>query len=156
MVWTAHVNGRQHREKVSALKNPAAETQFAKPEVVVGLKRKADVGNTPSPSKKGIPSDFFDNKKPILSSKPSVPIKSILKNAPVKTSSQSLNQVTMSDISKSVDTPMETDQLVHSSSYNATLSDKPPSKIENPPTAVPEGFFDDPKLDAKVFFLSFV
>ena len=132
MVWTAHVNGKQHREKVAQLKRPKpAEDAFAKPaQSVATLKRKAqDPSCGPSPSKKGVPSDFFDSHPP--------PIKSILKNSTKPTTPQ----------------PVPADHGPKSNNQQPVMLMQKTGNVpmsESASGSVPEGFFDDPKLDAKV------
>lgn len=160
LVWTAHVNGRQHREKVVALKKPVIENQFMKPKQIPAIKRKAESdttsdGSVDMPAKKGVPRDFFDN-QPRMFGAMSAPmaIKSILKNA--RKPPQHDPNVVKAEVSKSVE-DMETDD-------GFETSNKIPSENENLTlhqvdtiscTAIPEGFFDDPKMDAKVRQIEF-
>ena len=151
MVWTAHVNGRQHREQVLALKKPKSEPQFAKPQVTLAIKRKADPtsgceasanGSTPSPSKKGVPADFFDTPKSFVASNAAQakPIKSILKNSSSKPSPMAPPPPVVRKV----------EETQHQLDQEMEMEDDQQSKtIENTGT-IPEGFFDDPKLDAKV------
>ena len=139
MVWTAHINGKQHRDKIEELKQPkkVQDNKFVKPQAVPAIKRKGELdgsSTSASPSKKGIPEDFFDRKPiPIIGKPVLKPIKSILKNAP-KLPAQ---PPPISD-GPEPDIAMETDNRVPSPVPKATSSE------------LPEGFFDDPKLDAKV------
>lgn len=155
MVWTAHVNGRQHREQVLALKKPRSEPQFAKPQAASAIKRKADLpagvednGGVPiaSPSKKGVPADFFDSQvKPVTTVQAPKQIKGILKKS---AESPNVHQVK----------PQITQPPAHPSATHISES-KTPSTVQvqssaevllDNPKSIPEGFFDDPKLDAKV------
>ena len=148
MVWTAHINGRQHREKVLSLKKPKIEPQFAKPLSTTAIKRKAEpqngsetlTGTSPSPSKKGVPVDFFDNnlQPPSMMTTSSKPIKSILKNS----SKPSIPHQSVSDVSSTItSTTKEVD--THSAQPSVEM-------VPENSNSLPEGFFDDPKLDAKV------
>jgi zinc finger protein 830 len=155
-VWTAHVSGRQHREQIEALKKPKASDNFAKPLAVSAIKRKADseasesyVVASPSPSKKGVPSDFFDNK--ISSNNTPKPIKSILKN-----SSRPPIQPKVVSHEIAGDEQMDVDEMQHITaqvSYNSSkVINEGNVSVKNQTNPIPEGFFDDPKMDAKVFF----
>lgn len=145
MVWTAHINGRQHRENVAFLKQSKMETQFTKPQNIPAVKRKADSiissSSQPSasPSKKGVPADFFD-KQPSLNTPVSapVPIKSILKNS-TKTSFVPTSEV--------VTVLAPTDEMETDDAVMIPPTNEPNQVSSNP---IPEGFFDDPKMDAKV------
>jgi len=120
--WNAHVNGKEHKQKVIELKSniqqKSAEHVFAKPAPVTspstniqrGVKRSHDVAaageSTSVNSQSALPADFFDNsssKPPVITSKPVV----------VPTNESSSN-------------------------------------------ALPEGFFDDPAMDAKVRKVEYV
>jgi len=149
MVWTAHVNGRQHRDKVAQLKKPKpAESQFTKPSSVTAVKRKADTGCGPSP-KKGVPSDFFDASP--------TPIKGILKNTPkpIASPQSSLNPVKSSSslnaplkpVSSQIPSKLAPTQLIPST---IDVNQTPSNQKSSESGSLPEGFFDDPKLDAKV------
>ena len=149
MVWTAHVNGRQHRDKVAQLKKPKpAESQFTKPSSVTAVKRKADTGCGPSP-KKGVPSDFFDASP--------TPIKGILKNTPkpIALPQSSLNPVKSSSslnaplksVSSQIPSKLALTQLIPST---IDVNQTPSNQKSSESGSLPEGFFDDPKLDAKV------
>lgn len=142
MVWTAHVNGRQHRDKVTQLKKPKpSESQFTRPPDVSAIKRKAETGCGPSP-KKGVPSDFFDVSP--------APIKSILKNAtkPISSHQAPIKPVSSPQIStlQVPSKPTATLQIPLKSDINQIV----PNQKSNETGSLPEGFFDDPKLDAKV------
>ncbi|KAI9556853.1 hypothetical protein GHT06_016645 [Daphnia sinensis] len=160
LVWTAHVNGRQHRERVLALKTPAVETQFMKPKQIPAIKRKAEPSTTSDgfddmPTKKGVPRDFFDSQPPKFAEMPApMPIKSILKNA--RKPSQHDHYVVKAEVSKLVE-DMETDDGFETSnkipSENEKLTSHPVDTISS--NALPEGFFDDPKMDAKVRQIEF-
>lgn len=140
MVWTAHINGRQHREQVIALKK-AKETPA--PKESHALKRKSELDATscteaaPSPVKKGIPSDFFDKKPTPIQNTGQKVIKGILKN-----SSKPKEVDTLEDNAMEVEeTPTTEDQQTQETQKEVTSDST---------VALPEGFFDDPKLDAKV------
>ena len=156
MVWTAHINGKQHKEKVAALKKlkqPAEPPQFAKPQAVSGaVKRKGDtdIVTAPSPSKKGVPADFFDSAASVP--KPaSKPIKSILKNAP-RPSHPPITNVSTSDIDDmDIDFPTNIPAAVTNMKQEEMVQSKQGVTEHQASSGdLPEGFFDDPKLDAKV------
>ena len=155
-VWTAHVSGRQHREQIDALKKPKVAEHFVKP---LAVKRKAIEPESskslnsasPSPSKKGVPSDFFDNKS--SNNGQPKPIKSILKNSlkptvqAVATGQELATDVQM-DVDESYEVPVQISQSVLSDIKSGSLTSLAVDQLNH----IPEGFFDDPKLDAKVMF----
>lgn len=158
-VWTAHVSGRQHREQIEALKKPKSSDNFAKPLAVSAVKRKADSETTsvasPSPSKKGVPSDFFDNKVVSSITTTPKPIKSILKNSSRPTIQP---QVARNEIPS--DEQMDVDEVQHVTAQVSLNSFKDINEgnfiVNNQTNHIPEGFFDDPKMDAKVRHIDFV
>lgn len=154
LVWTAHINGRQHREKVLSLKKPAVETQFMKPQLIPAVKRKAESltttdGSADMPAKKGVPKDFFDNQPPKFGAMSApMPTKSILKNA----RKPQHDCYVVKDEASTLVEDMETDDGFETSSEISTKNEK---MISQPvditcSNVIPEGFFDDPKMDAKV------
>lgn len=155
MVWTAHINGRQHREQVLALKKPKSEPSFLKPQAAQAVKRKAGAtsineasnGSSPSPSKKVVPADFFDNQPPpgTVNAAP-MPIKGILKNSAKPTPMLPFSHA----VRKIKETPeadheMETNEVKVANNQQSTAVSS-----TDDPNKLPEGFFDDPKLEAKV------
>ncbi|EFX81429.1 hypothetical protein DAPPUDRAFT_50175 [Daphnia pulex] len=157
LVWTAHVNGRLHREKVLSLKNPKVEAQFTKPQIIPAVKRKADSittnGSAASPSKKGVPKDFFDNQPPNFIAP--MPIKSILKNSTKPKYDSNVDKIEITQSTLIED--METDDAPEVSSQTPSgteISTSQPGDASSS-NAIPEGFFDDPKMDAKVRQIEF-
>lgn len=150
LVWTAHVNGRLHREKVLSLKNPKVEAQFTKPQIIPAVKRKADSITTnvyeASPSKKGVPTDFFDNQSPDFSAP--MQIKSILKNSTKRKYDSNIVRIETPNLIED----METDDVLEESSQTSGATEKSTSHPGDgtPSNVIPAGFFDDPKMDAKV------
>jgi len=149
LVWTAHVNGRLHREKVLSLKNPKVETQFTKPQIIPAVKRKADSittnGSTASPSKKGVPKDFFDN-QPSNFIAP-MPIKSILKNSTKPRYDSNVVKIETTTLIEDMET--DAPEVSHQTQSTTEKSTSQPGDAISS-NAIPEGFFDDPKMDAKV------
>jgi len=137
--WNAHVNGREHKQKLaelkSSVKQPPTEAVFAKPlppppvSQHRGIKRSHDdvvssndrviVGKstssvpTQSSSHSALPADFFDS-------------------SPVKSSSDN-SKITTKTNASTVQTPL-------------------PEEI----SAIPEGFFDDPHMDARIRKVEYV
>jgi len=148
MVWTAHVNGRQHREKVNELKKPkSVENQFTKPTGISAPKRKAEASSAAPLPKKGIPSDFFDSGP--------APIKSILKNSSKSASSLAVPSKPVAS-PQVPSTPISSLQIPSKPTSSSQVSSQPVNnqaavnQKSGDSGSVPEGFFDDPKLDAKV------
>jgi zinc finger protein 830 len=150
LVWTAHINGRQHREKVLSLKNPKVEAQFTKPQIIPAVKRKADSivtnGSAASPSKKGVPKDFFDNQSPNFNAP--MPIKGILKNSTKPVYDSRVVRIEAPTLIEDMDTNDPLELFSETSSATEKSTSHPGEGI--PSKAIPEGFFDDPKMDAKV------
>ena len=153
MVWTAHVNGRQHREKVNELKKPkSVENQFTKPTGISAPKRKAEASSAAPLPKKGIPSDFFDSGP--------APIKSILKNSSKSASSLAVPSKPVAS-PQVPSTPISSLQIPSKPTSSSQVSSQPVNnqaamnQKSGDSGSVPEGFFDDPKLDAKVFLNPF-
>ncbi|KAK3928570.1 Zinc finger protein 830 [Frankliniella fusca] len=140
-VWNVHINAKAHRDNIHLAKQKKISSEFKSPAIVASpaLKRPNEpVKNDPIPSKK---------------------LKGILKNAPVKTpSSTSLpdnffdgnsvssgghnqSSVVLSHIMETTDVcePMDEDNVNGDNPPNSGLKEE----------ALPEGFFDDPIMDAK-------
>lgn len=146
-VWTAHINGRQHREQVNALKK-AKETHKNVARDPQALKRKSEVEAsaypeaTPSPHKKGIPNDFFD-KMPVptqISGKKV--IKGILKNFSIPKDLPDNHDMEVDETPTPILASVNSNENVQEGALTEDMNDTA--------SAIPEGFFDDPKLDAKV------
>lgn len=137
-VWTAHINGKQHKDHVTALKNvKTQEEQFRKPAMqALPAKRKGEFNEDPSPSKKGVPADFFDAKP----APPPKQIKSILKN-----SNKPLAAGTAIKPETKYTAPVEAS---HRPAPSTNIIQE--EEVATAGGPIPEGFFDDPKLDAKV------
>jgi zinc finger protein 830 len=150
LVWTAHVNGRLHREKVLSLKNPKVEAQFTKPQIIPAVKRKADSittnGSAASPSKKGVPKDFFDNQPPNFIAP--MPIKSILKNSTKPKYDSNVVKIETPTLIEDMETDDAPEVSSQTPSGTEISTSQPGDAISS--NAIPEGFFDDPKMDAKV------
>ncbi|XP_020899673.1 zinc finger protein 830 [Exaiptasia diaphana] len=170
LLWNAHVQGKKHKESLLNLKNkkngtPSSNSKtensqksctFAKPaEVKMDIKRKneEDVRISESPHKKhkvsvstnkqssSIPSDFFDK--------------------PSSQRTTSLVDQTSDDDDDDSDDDDQQQSTASSVIQNKTSTSGLPSdffdnkeknttnKARKPSEELPEGFFDDPKLDAK-------
>ncbi|KAK2713672.1 hypothetical protein QYM36_009521 [Artemia franciscana] len=135
LFWTAHISGRQHRENLAKLQKPQSSSKTA-----LGVKRKADFDDGPAVKRKEtLPEDFFDKSdsrvKPASSF---VKPKSILKNKPTAVQDSKLpttSMPTLGNVSVSL-----------SNGKEAIDIGKPSKSVD---TTLPEGFFDDPVLDAK-------
>lgn len=137
-VWIVHTNGKQHRDNVDLAKKLKEKTNnFTKP-----LKRPL------SPVRQNDDS---------LSKKP----KGILKNATLSTSTQKASS-SKNDVAVNSNVPADffdnkNVKIEPENSYKSKAQSKQKSQNEEvmevesepPDEALPEGFFDDPKLDAK-------
>ncbi|XP_017797188.1 PREDICTED: zinc finger protein 830 [Habropoda laboriosa] len=142
-VWPVHLNSKSHKESIALAKKTKLETDTSK---VQTFKRPSSPSQEASANKKikgilknsttqsaqvlsNLPPDFFDN-----SSKPS--------NGTIPLSTSVIVKVSEND-----------KELVHEkdvkSTENEEEKEKEKSKDITQP-ALPEGFFDDPILDAKV------
>ncbi|CAD5122814.1 DgyrCDS11219 [Dimorphilus gyrociliatus] len=143
ILWDTHLKSRGHKENVELLKSNRLVQE--KP-ISQTLKRKTEeeIKDDNSKTKKSrLPDDFFDN-----SSKTNA--KSILKNAPLKTGSK-VPTVTTEIPSSS----LPSDFFDSGDKEPKPQTSKVDSEVEGPISntaaeQIPEGFFDDPKIDAKV------
>ncbi|XP_020282302.1 zinc finger protein 830 [Pseudomyrmex gracilis] len=141
-VWPVHLNSKVHKENVALAKKTKLETE-SKPSNVTTFKRppspieetsnkkiKGILKNSNQPAvqaKSSLPADFFDNNpKQINGSKPIIP------SAPTQESKDSMVEVDM----------VEAEEVEEE-------KEKEKAKDSNLAT-LPEGFFDDPVMDAKV------
>lgn len=133
-VWTVHINSKNHRQNIAnkvkkkeepILPPPPPPEKFIKPSVST-LKRSAPPPPIPVSTKK---------------------IKSILKNAPAEPKYEKVP----SDFFDTPE-PMETDAPQPSKTEDIQSNENDEDEEEAPVNgdSLPEGFFDDPKLDAKV------
>ncbi|XP_022919560.2 zinc finger protein 830 [Onthophagus taurus] len=123
-VWNVHLNSKQHKENVEAAKKLKEKTN----NFTTAIKRPA----TPPlevPIKK---------------------LKGILKNSTSKTENNDTNQTDQLP-DDFFDTKKSNLNLPQLGQQNQDKIEKEPEKmdVEQPDSALPEGFFDDPKLDAK-------
>ncbi|XP_077993952.1 zinc finger protein 830-like [Glandiceps talaboti] len=158
LLWPAHVQGKKHKENVAALKTktqPVRTDTFVKPTTPIlstsaaSVKRKSDTGaeeksshiekkqkvpeNTTSQSSR-LPIDFFD-----------------------ESDSESSDEEIESSKSDQTATPSTSSSQLPADFFDSSVSSK--STVEesesstsktNTAEALPEGFFDDPVMDAKV------
>lgn len=139
-VWPVHLNSKSHKENILSAKKTKLETDTTK--VHTGLKRSTSPSQESSANKKikgilkanktqstqvssALPSDFFD--------KPSKQVNGTARSNAVAQKSESKKEVASEKDVKNVETEEEKDR------------NKDASQIQ-----LPEGFFDDPVLDAKV------
>lgn len=169
-VWTAHVNGKQHREKLLELKRVKAAadgtTNSANISVNLSQKRPAttqnnkNVGDTDAKRRKEIPANFFDDKA--VGSKLGKTFAQTTTKTNVLTAAEPPRRTTSSTESSSMNSSSTTVNLLSkqqelvvvasSSSTSSSSADEKYhdlEKIDEPSTSLPEGFFDDKKLDAK-------
>ncbi|XP_066925985.1 zinc finger protein 830-like [Clytia hemisphaerica] len=162
MLWNTHLQSRKHKENVVALKQKS-----------IAPKRPADnvpISKDIKKSKVSLPTDFFDQPKEVKSILKNAPPKSILKNAPPKTTkpkdeeikqieSEKIEPTQLPDVPSGLpsdffdkgvtkpDPPLKTEANTNADSKTndrkRKLSDSTSSE------QLPEGFFDDPKQDAK-------
>ncbi|XP_033098119.1 zinc finger protein 830-like [Anneissia japonica] len=140
ILWKSHLQSRKHKESVELLKSgkplttPSTASKHAtkqkdSEEPVI---KKVKVSET-STTEKGLPADFFDTQ--ISSSEVRQPVSTV-------STTQSTNPSLPADFFD-----------VEVSSQAETVAEKdvqPDSSSKSMAEALPEGFFDDPNMDAKV------
>ncbi|UJR31164.1 hypothetical protein I4U23_018671 [Adineta vaga] len=139
--WKAHVNGREHKQKLLELKSNIqqsnADSVFAKPlppspitnQVQRGVKRSHEVATA---------NDH------VIVGKPS---------APVSSSISAQHSALPADFFDSGSSKSQIDTIKSSASITTTVNSIPAVQQSS---ALPEGFFDDPKLDARVRKVEYV
>lgn len=141
-VWPVHLNSKVHKENVALAKKTKLETE-SKPSNVTTFKRppspteetankkiKGILKNSNQPTvqtKSSLPADFFDNNSKQVNGS-----KAIIPSAPTQESKDSMVEVSM----------VEAEEVEEE-------KEKEKAKDSNV-AALPEGFFDDPVMDAKV------
>ncbi|KAK6644352.1 hypothetical protein RUM43_000619 [Polyplax serrata] len=126
-VWSVHLNSKNHKQNILLKvkkKEPQPQKEEFKEPLPSTLKRSAPVAPVPVPPKK---------------------IKGILKN------SSSVRKTAQSEALHTNVEDVDDDSIGLSTSENSDI-DMVDSEVDNGgvnPEALPEGFFDDPKLDAK-------
>ncbi|XP_029308783.1 zinc finger protein 830 [Cottoperca gobio] len=172
LLWPAHVLGKQHKEKVSDLKE--GKSQPVAPQMQP-VKRKAldkeddDTGKKAKPSSSVLPGDFFakPSEKAAVSTQKSAGL-SVLAGVyddddDVEESAEEAVHAGTSNPPPQNAEPAElpddffdssippTPSISHSGSIlKADVQEKSTEKKDNTAEALPEGFFDDPVRDAKV------
>ncbi|XP_071444217.1 zinc finger protein 830 [Hetaerina americana] len=134
-VWNIHINSKQHKENILNAKKRREDQLRAKDSELGPAKLKASTSDEP-PLKKhkgasALPPNFFDNAKSISAEGTSAAPKGIL----------------LTDYNNSEDE--ECEEGSSEAKNNEKDDSKTVSKDRNHET-LPEGFFDDPVLDAKV------
>ncbi|XP_038077042.1 zinc finger protein 830-like isoform X2 [Patiria miniata] len=167
IVWPAHLQGKKHKENLSALRQGNApnvpqqkpvSTQLHTTQTTAKRKAEYEVTSTVSEKKpressalgstKGLPAGFFDNE---IKSPPSV-------DEAKKSSSSSVSETVVSSSlpsdffdsgapSKAASKPSGDEEVSTSNTTNGKTKERKPSTTAE---AIPEGFFDDPVMDAKV------
>jgi len=142
IIWTSHLQSKRHKENVALLKNnkpvpakSAKDTPIVKAAPLKGILKKEDSYELPEKKlKESLPSDFFDTD--IKANQNTTTSSTLIKsNEPVG------NESVVSTSTMSVKTDKQSEEVKESSSKKRKLS--------STSTELPEGFFDDPKLDAK-------
>ncbi|KAJ8309128.1 hypothetical protein KUTeg_014002 [Tegillarca granosa] len=161
ILWTPHIQSRQHKEKYNATKSqPQAGVKRKSTDLHDLVKAKKTKENGTSSKSSGIPKDFYDTPPP---KKP----KSILKNSTAALAAYSSSSSSSEDEDEAPSSNMpssSTSAMLSSHPANPSLPadffDSGMSTSDNKEDAdtkpavmadvLPEGFFDDPKMDAKV------
>lgn len=130
-LWVPHIQSRQHKEKIESAKTvgPTLQKRKLPPEVDISCKKHKDLGN----GSDGLPANFFDNKDK----------KSILSLAEYSSDEEDEDETTHQQISH----PSLPSDFFDSGTKPASEV-VPQAKVMA--DVIPEGFFDNPKQDAKV------
>uniref|UniRef100_A0A8C6SE54 Zinc finger protein 830 n=1 Tax=Neogobius melanostomus TaxID=47308 RepID=A0A8C6SE54_9GOBI len=172
LLWTTHVLGKQHKEKVIELKGAkqAPQSQAAKrktTETDDAVFKKAKATNIASQSTSGLPANFFE--KP-SSTVPPKPAGASLLGGLYDDDDDDDEEEDKNDKAGSTNPPSQSAQdsglpadffdssipaavpaISHSGSIlKAETPEKNTEKKDKAAEAIPEGFFDDPVTDAKV------
>ncbi|KAH9514288.1 hypothetical protein Btru_028616 [Bulinus truncatus] len=150
LLWSAHIQSKQHKENILALKTPGP----VKPDTQLNIKRKCDdILNSKSSTKK-LKTGCIKDETVSKSSKEKSP-SALLSGYSSSSDESDMNEDSIG-ISANTESP--------SSNYSAPKQELPDDFFdqESEPTVgehsqsrkmseiLPEGFFDDPKLDAKI------
>ncbi|KAK7945532.1 hypothetical protein WMY93_001260 [Mugilogobius chulae] len=169
LLWTTHVLGKQHKEKVAELKDAkqAPQSQAVKRKTTeadeVSFKKPKPVQNA-SQSTSGLPADFFE--KPSTTTPSKSAGASLLGGAYDDDDDEEEGEDEQS-VSKNPSQNAETSSLpadffdssipsVPAISHSGSIQKaehpekEKPEKKDKTAEAIPEGFFDDPVTDAKV------
>ncbi|XP_062611845.1 zinc finger protein 830-like [Saccostrea cucullata] len=152
ILWNAHIQGRQHKERLASKSQPGP----ARPPDP-GIKRKSDCPVTPVPHKKQkengnskktgiLPTDFFDNSPENIDSQ---------KNSLLLASYSSDEEEGSSypPTTSSIKSVQLSHPALPADFFDPGVKKEEAEEEEKPRTMadiLPEGFFDNPKADAKV------
>ncbi|XP_034247307.1 zinc finger protein 830 [Thrips palmi] len=142
-VWNVHLNSKAHKDNIHLVKQRKAAAEFKAPSNVAA----------PAPLKR--PSESF-NKDPI----PAKKIKGILKNAPPKPVSSNLpgdffdlnggTSHTQNAVSNNISVvPVQENNVTETVDMEVNDDQEVSPQAQNRSETLPEGFFDDPIMDAK-------
>ncbi|XP_064602871.1 zinc finger protein 830-like [Liolophura sinensis] len=149
LLWKTHLQSKQHKERVSALKSRALgperpEETSLKRKIVdpaIGIINKKSKGNS-GRHNSSIPSDFFDSSPSKKSDQ-----KPALGLAAYSSSDESSGEEEESG-TKGNNSSLPPDFFDPGEASSSKDPQKPVPKVMA--ESLPEGFFDDPKMDAKV------
>ncbi|KAH0627096.1 hypothetical protein JD844_002495 [Phrynosoma platyrhinos] len=161
LLWQTHTLGKQHKEKLEQLKALKQSTPGPIPNTSSSLKRKST--NTESPEQKktkepsdhpqvvpsGLPKDFFSKTEQAEVESPKPSACGLLLGdygEEEENADETPEEINYLD-NKALAAPL----VSHSGSIQkAETQEKIMERRENTAEALPEGFFDDPEVDAKV------
>ncbi|XP_071788895.1 zinc finger protein 830-like [Asterias amurensis] len=172
ILWPAHLQGKKHKENLALLKHGGTPNAVQQKQPIPSLhvksqitaKRKGDhdvtsTTTTTSAKKaresgqpsatKGLPAGFFDSE---IQSSPSIDVseKSATNSGSKTAESSALPADFFSPESSATKTTPEIPPLQEVSSSKSSNEDAKERKPSTSAEAIPEGFFDDPVMDAKV------
>ncbi|XP_073980797.1 zinc finger protein 830-like [Rhodnius prolixus] len=124
-VWNVHINSKQHKENIAKRKQPPLLNKKPEPPAHITFKRPNDVSQQEKPAKK---------------------IKGILKNAPTCVPNGFFDTKEEEDEVVKVNMEVDSDEL--KGNGEQTEEDNPQESVGTS-SELPEGFFDNPVLDAK-------
>ncbi|XP_066994904.2 zinc finger protein 830 [Anabrus simplex] len=151
-VWAVHINSKQHKDNIQLIKRKKESENLFKKPVAPGplpssLKRPSSY-EVPSPPKKikgilknappsKVPSDFFDSSDSI----------SLNSNGPVTASDvNALQKLAAENDDSGGESEEEEESIAEKTPPTTDIKSLKPQNVDE---VLPEGFFDDPMLDAK-------
>ncbi|KAL4238716.1 hypothetical protein ACF0H5_003423 [Mactra antiquata] len=161
LLWPTHLHSKTHKEKLDQLKkkqtveSSTGKRKLTEDSNTVATKKIKENSNGSSSNSGGLPSDFFDSSKGSSSkkSKSSVtnstkPLLSGYGSSDSEENEERSSATTSSSSTLAVVSGLPADFFDSNVTPSTSKEEEDkPSKISD---ALPEGFFDDPKMDAKI------
>ncbi|ESO86144.1 hypothetical protein LOTGIDRAFT_204560 [Lottia gigantea] len=148
IIWPTHLHSKTHKELLQLSKNRPATVKRPSSDVnEAPHSKKHKDGNDKKSEGSGLPSDFFESKSAQNSYKNSVALASYSSSEDEEEDNKSENTSTSKPSISALPTDFFDSGPPPKSSRIQDVDDEQQKTIAD---ALPEGFFDDPKMDAKV------